>query len=110
MHGASTLRRHPIAGRLVTIGGILLAVMALALVPARAGTAFAGVTGGVNTTFPDGDASHCSAGTQINCNHYDGKQYVYLSGNPSQLSAGQYFYAVLDPGGQPHPNDSENSP
>lgn len=108
MHGASTLWRHSLAGRLVALGGILLAVMALALAPARAGTALA-ATGAVNTTYDttvDG-TGHCLHGSIINCNAYDGKQYVWLSGSPiaAALGPGTYFFAVGDPGYQRDPND-----
>jgi hypothetical protein len=61
------------------------------------------VSGAVNTTFDtkvDGNVGQCIHGSIVNCNQYSAKQYVWLSGNPSQLSAGNYFYVVLDPGGQ----------
>jgi hypothetical protein len=51
---------------------------------------------------------HCGNGNpDVNCNLYDGKQWVWLNGGPgpSGLGAGTYFFAVLVPGGQPTPND-----
>ena len=53
-------------------------------------------------------SGHCKNGNPaINCNIYDGKQYVWLSGGPSTAYAGpgNYLFAVLQPGGQPTPND-----
>jgi hypothetical protein len=51
-------------------------------------------------------ANTSSAGA-INCNIYTSKNFVWLSGLPVQaaLGAGTYFFAVMDPGGQPSPND-----
>lgn len=52
---------------------------------------------------------HCENGNpQVNCNLYDGKQFVWLNGGPAANGLGpdgQYFFAVLEPGGQPSPND-----
>jgi hypothetical protein len=53
-------------------------------------------------------SGHCKNGNPlINCNIYDGKQFVWLNGGPvaAGLSDGTYFFAVLEPGGQPDPND-----
>src|SRR2546428_2658178 len=43
----------------------------------------------------------------VNCNIYADKNFVWLTGGPgpSALADGTYFFAVLDPGGQPDPND-----
>src|ERR1051325_1714729 len=68
------------------------------------------VSGAAFTTvdeFVDG-AGHCKNGNpNVNCNIYDGKQYVWLNGGPSvaYVGDGDYFFAVLDPGGQADPND-----
>src|SRR5205809_185432 len=60
------------------------------------------------------DGDHCLNGSNnaavVNCNIYDGKQYVWINGGPNQagpssLTDGVYFFAVLVPGGQPDPND-----
>jgi hypothetical protein len=81
------------------------AVTALAVFVPGAGA----VSGAVFTTFNgavDG-SGHCQ-NSAINCNIYDGKDFVWLNGGPAnnKLSpAGQYFFAVLVPGGQPTPND-----
>ncbi|TMG27400.1 MAG: hypothetical protein E6H95_08420, partial [Chloroflexi bacterium] len=54
---------------------------------------------------------HCNNGNpNVNCNIYDGKQYVWMNGGPvtAAPSDGTYFFAVLVPGGQggnENPND-----
>jgi hypothetical protein len=69
------------------------------------------VTGAGFTTvnqIVDG-TGHCKNGNpNINCNIYDGKQYVWLNGGPSvaYVGDGDYFFAVLVPGGQNDPNDA----
>ena len=78
------------------------------------------VSGAVFTTVNPGvdGTGHCLNGGPgadaglVNCNIYDGKQYVWLSGGPEgnqpALEDGTYFFAVLVPGGQGgnnNPND-----
>ncbi|HET7459332.1 MAG TPA: prealbumin-like fold domain-containing protein [Gemmatimonadaceae bacterium] len=72
------------------------------------------VTGaGFTTTDPGIDGTpHCKNGNEaVNCNIYDGKQYVWLNGGPNTAQiggAGDYFFAVLVPSGQgsnDNPND-----
>jgi hypothetical protein len=66
------------------------------------GAAFTSVNEGVDGT------GHCQNGNpNTNCNIYDGKQYVWLNGGPSTayVGDGDYFFAVLAPGGQSNPND-----
>lgn len=43
----------------------------------------------------------------VNCNLYNAKEYVWLNGGPvgAMLGAGDYYFVVLEPGGQPDPND-----
>ena len=86
-------------------------LLALAMVP---GSANAGGPPATFTTinFDADGGDHCKNGpsgatTVVNCNIYDGKQYVWLNGGPSNaaLADGTYFFAVLVPGGQPDPND-----
>jgi hypothetical protein len=81
------------------------------LVPSHASLGI--VTGAVTTTTnpqpagPD-DPGHCKNGNEaVNCNIYDGKEFVWLSGLEN-LGDGTYFFAVLAPGGQgggANPND-----
>jgi hypothetical protein len=46
----------------------------------------------------------------VDCNIYQDKRDVWINGGPSggqnHLTDGSYFFAVLDPGGQPDPNDT----
>jgi hypothetical protein len=66
-----------------------------------------------NTSETASDGSgHCKNGNEdVNCNIYDGKQFVWLNGGPSTayVGDGDYFFAVLSPGGQPAPNDGGTS-
>ena len=68
------------------------------------------VTGAAFTTVnetADG-TGHCLNGNPaVNCNIYDGKDFVWLNGGPSTayVGDGSYFFAVLSPGGQADPND-----
>jgi hypothetical protein len=60
----------------------------------------------VNETI-DG-SGHCKNGNpDVNCNIYDGKEFVWLNGGPGIAYGGEgdYFFAVLEPGGQADPND-----
>ena len=74
----------------------------------------------VNPTVDVLGVPHCLNGGPsadaglVNCNRYNGKQYVWLSGGPDgnqpALADGAYFFAVLVPGGQganaiANPND-----
>jgi hypothetical protein len=68
------------------------------------------VTGAAFTTVNEGldGTGHCQNGNpNVNCNIYNGKQFVWLNGGPSTayVGDGDYFFAVLQPGGQADPND-----
>jgi hypothetical protein len=87
----------------------LAALAALAALAVAAPTAGA-VSGAAFTTVNEAvdGAGHCQNGNPaVNCNIYDGKQFVWLNGGPAAaaLGDGTYFFAVLVPGGQPDPND-----
>src|SRR5438552_3237678 len=89
---------------ILTRGLGVLVALALATAPAWAVTGAAFTT--VNETA-DG-TGHCKNGNPgVNCNIYDGKQFVWLNGGPAAayVGDGTYFFAVLVPGGQPDPND-----
>jgi len=89
--------------RLVTVVGAALA--AVVFIPAASGVCGAAFTS-INEAVDD--TGHCQ-NSAINCNIYDGKQFVWLNGGPQANGLkpdGQYFFAVLVPGGQPDPNDS----
>jgi hypothetical protein len=87
----------------------LAALAALAALAVAAPTAGA-VSGAAFTTVNEAvdGAGHCQNGNPaVNCNIYDGKQFVWLNGGPAAaaLGDGTYFFAVLVPGGQLDPND-----
>jgi hypothetical protein len=103
--------------RLVFIGTVVCLSAAL--------MAFASTAGAVNTTDDPGwlgtaPATPLGAPTQPclngathaspaeNCNIYEGKTDVFLTGmtHSASLPAGTYFFAVVPPGGQADPNDS----
>jgi hypothetical protein len=95
-----------------TIKLVLFALLALIVLGTLAAAAPAqAVSGAVYTTVDEkvDGKGHCKNGNPgVNCNIYDGKQYVWLNGGPASngLSPdGMYFFAVLVPGGQPDPND-----
>ena len=96
----------------VRLALIVVGVVSVATAGGFAGSAAANtpVTGAGFTTVNEGvdGAGHCQNGNpSVNCNIYDGKQYVWLNGGPSvaYVGDGDYFFAVLDPGGQADPND-----
>ena len=87
-----------------------IAVLVAALVVLVPGAFGGGVTGAAFTTTNtnvDG-TGHCKNGNEdVNCNIYDGKDFVWLNGGPSTayVGDGDYFFAVLAPGGQHDPLD-----
>jgi hypothetical protein len=74
------------------------------------------VAGAAFTTFNpavDGDTKDVCKNSLINCNIYGAKEYVWLNGGPAANGLrpdGEYFFAVLEPGGQPNPNDQGGVP
>jgi len=93
-------------GAFINCIGLVVAVLASGGV-ASANTP---VTGAAFTTVNEGvdGTDHCKNGSPLtNCNIYNGKQYVWLNGGPSvaYVGDGDYFFAVLCPGGQADPND-----
>lgn len=94
---------------------LLAAIVAFsgAVAVLSAAPAGAAVTNAVSTTTNVNAASGygaCLNGGSAtvdptNCNIYSDKSDVWLSGLPSDLPDGDYFFAVLDPGGQNDPND-----
>ena len=69
------------------------------------------VSGAAFTTYNpwvDGEFKDVCRNSQVNCNIYGIKPDVWLNGGPAANglgSDGEYFFAVLVPGGQPNPND-----
>jgi hypothetical protein len=85
----------------------LAALVALALAAPAAGAAVSGAAFTTINPAVDGEG-HCLNGPgTVNCNIYDGKDFVWLNGGPTTayVGDGSYFFAVLEPGGQPNPND-----
>src|SRR5881398_992086 len=89
----------------------LAAVAALLIVGS---SALRNVAGAAFTTDDPAVTNACLNGPShttpsVNCNIYGAKEDVWINGGPSggqnHLSDGTYFFAVLDPGGQPDPND-----
>jgi hypothetical protein len=106
-------RRVPGIARALRLA-FLTGAFLFALAPAAlGGTAGGGVSGAVYTTIDtavDG-TGHCQ-NSAIDCNIYSGKQFVWLNGGPTVnhlTPAGLYFFVVLNPGGQPNPNDPTSS-
>src|SRR4029078_10191230 len=109
--------RPRIAANRLQTGGSMSMLRRLVLIgsvatPAATGApaAFAVSGAGYTTVNAATDGSnHCKNGNPaVNCNIYDGKQYVWLNGRPAANGLGpdgSYFFAVLVPGGQPNPND-----
>src|SRR2546428_5845350 len=80
--------------------GVAVLTLALVIGPA-AGPAWA-VSGAAFTTFDAVLGGCLDSPNGVNCNHYTGKDRVYMSGGPTKagLSDGNYFFAVLTPGSQ----------
>jgi hypothetical protein len=95
------------------IGALLLVAVLLAMMVGQAASA---VGGAAFTTFNpavDGASKDVCKNSIINCNIYGAKAYVWLNGGPSANHLkpdGYYFFAVLEPGGQPNPNDQGGVP
>jgi hypothetical protein len=86
--------------------GALLIVLTVLLVAVSPVASVSGANFTTINTKVDGKG-HCK-NSEINCNIYDGKEYVWLNGGPTANGLGpdgDYFFAVLVPGGQPDPND-----
>lgn len=99
-------RLRPRLAALLTL--TVAAAAAMLVVPAAfSNTPVNGAAFTTTNTTADG-SGHCNNGNEdINCNIYDGKQYVWLNGGPSvaYVGDGDYFFAVLAPGGQANAND-----
>ena len=94
------------------LGGLLVLALAAGMLLKFTNIAHAQVPvngAAFTTTNTNVDGTgHCKNGNEnVNCNIYDGKQYVWMNGGPSvaYVGDGDYFFAVLDPGGQAAPND-----
>jgi hypothetical protein len=90
---------------------IVLSLTLVAVVGLAAYMTASAVSGAAFTTFNahvDGAGKDICKNSAINCNIYGAKEYVWLNGGPTANGLGpdgDYFFAVLVPGGQPNPND-----
>ncbi len=91
---------------------IIVIALALAIVLAMGIVLSASaVSGAAFTTYNpwvDGEFKDVCKNSQVNCNIYGIKPDVWLNGGPAANGLGpdgEYFFAVLVPGGQPNPND-----
>lgn len=93
--------------KLILIGSLALAaVLTLALVLVASAVSGANFT--TYNAHVDGAGKDVCKNSAINCNIYGAKEYVWLNGGPTANGLGpdgEYFFAVLEPGGQPNPND-----
>lgn len=91
----------------IVLALLSMLAMLLPIAVASANTPVSGAAFTTTNTNVDG-TGHCKNGNEdVNCNIYDGKDFVWLNGGPSTayVGDGDYFFAVLDPGGQADPND-----
>jgi hypothetical protein len=99
----ATPRRRALLVALITVA----AATVILLPGASAHNPVTGAAFTTTNTKVDG-TGHCQNGNEdVNCNIYDGKEFVWLNGGPSTayVGDGSYFFAVLEPGGQADPND-----
>jgi len=92
------------------VRGAAIALLIVGIGLVTVGTALAVSGAGFTTVNEAADGpNHCKNGNPgVNCNIYDAKEHVWLNGGPAANGLGpdgQYFFAVLVPGGQPNPND-----
>ncbi len=85
-------------------------IIAVAILLALTIGSVATAGGAAYTTYNahvDGNGKDVCKNSVVNCNIYGAKEYVWLNGGPegATLPEGWYFFAVLEPGGQPNPND-----
>jgi len=88
--------------------GISMAAMVLSSMTMMGQVAAGGATFTTFNAHVDGEPSALCLSSAVNCNVYTGEEYAWLNGGPTAnalLPDGQYFFAVLDPGGQSNPND-----
>lgn len=81
-------------------GVVAMAMAACSLLFASSAGAI--VAGAGFTTFDSTLEGCLDSPNGVDCNNYEGKQYVYMSGGPvhAGLSDGSYYFAVLTPGSQ----------
>ena len=98
--------RAPSSRRLWLLGLAVAAMGVLMIGPA--GAFASGNAVYTSTDATQGGCLNASPTNDKNCNIYEFKEDVYLSGGPTQgagLGEGDYFFAILAPGGQADPTD-----
>jgi hypothetical protein len=104
-----TTVRRKFRGRMRKVAALVVAATGVTFL--LAGSALAGPA--AFSTVGPGEDSHCQNGNPaVNCNIYDGKQYVWMNGGPSTADLGGdgiYFFAVVAPSGQKDPNDGSST-
>src|SRR3954454_7244453 len=105
MSKRSVLARARPFGVAVAIAGVVVALLPGAA--ASAGPGDPGPPATFTTTNGDADGGYfCingpAAQDPVNCNLYERKEHVWLNGGPdlAHLGDGDYFFVVLEPGGQ----------
>ncbi|HSF82923.1 MAG TPA: hypothetical protein VLA49_16935 [Anaerolineales bacterium] len=86
----------------------LVGVLVLTLGVVIAASAVSGAAFTTYNPWVDGAFKDVCKNSQVNCNIYGIKPDVWLNGGPAANGLGpdgEYFFAVLVPGGQPDPND-----
>jgi hypothetical protein len=94
--------------RWMTVTALVVPLLALTASSASATTGAVSTTDNAGYVGPNSYVNQqCANGNGINCNIYEEKPDVWLSGLPdsAHLNDGTFFFAVLDPGGQQDPND-----
>jgi hypothetical protein len=108
---ANRARSASSRGGLLCAGIALFLLVFIATVPRAAAAPTSEPFQGAAFTTVDENvdgSGHCKNGNpDVNCNIYDGKDFVWMNGGPSaaNLDSGTYFFAVLGPSGQANPND-----
>jgi hypothetical protein len=87
---------------MIMVGVVIVLALGITALAAAAGASYTSYNPSV-----DGIGKTVCKNSIINCNIYGAKEYVWLNGGPvaNVEEDGDYFFAVLEPGGQPNPND-----
>ena len=88
---------------------ILVLVSLPVLVITATGSAISGASFTIFNAHVEDPGNDICKNSDTACNIFAAKEYVWLNGGPNANifgADGVYFFAVLEPGGQPNPNDS----
>ena len=87
---------------------ILVLVSIPVLVITATGSAISGASFSIFNAHTEDSSKDVCKNVDKDCNLYSAKENVWLNGGPNANifnADGVYFFAVLEPGGQPNPND-----